>query len=182
MSTLFNTFTTDMMARPLTQDKVFTTTAFETTFKRADSNQDGQLTREELNSLIVSDARYVDVDYQAASVLQNNFAGIANRARKQGEPEIATFAYDPTVDTINIKEIRQLAAFDGNSDNITKSDVRLLANHNVSYWPQVPVGTTPPVVTPAPGTPSPQNPFQKLLQLFVLLLLFGGGRFGGRGW
>lgn len=156
-----NPTTTTTSSTLLSNDKIFKKSEFDTVFTRSDADNNGHLTLTELKNLVNSDARYVDVNYDAAKVLLKNFQAVADRATKKGES--VTAVWNANDNTIEAAEIKKLAGFDGDANNITKTDVSRMNKGDTSNWPQN--TTTPPTNT--------NDKFIKLLKLLIQLLLGG---------
>lgn len=160
------------MYTPPQQDKTYTHDDVINVFNLADTNNDNHLTSTELNTFKnIAYFRYDpanDKNKEIATILSNNYASIAYRALKPGE--ITTQEMRTDDGTIEQNELNKLMSFDGDDNNLTKTDVSLLRNGRTSNWPQT-TGTSG-------GGGTGNNGQIKKLLLLLIVLLFSGG-FGG---
>ena len=172
---------------PVSKYKVYTTTDVNSVITQADTNGDGHLTQDELSAYknrvndqyMLMNFRYDPnsaKNQEIATILSDNFASIANNAKKSGEYLPVHAIYPNSIET---SDINRLAGFDGNGNNLTISDVRQLQNANTSNWPRTNgLDNPPPEPTPYPQPqPGSNNDLQQLFMQLIQLIL--GSLFGG---
>lgn len=166
-TSLLSQMSSPMMVAPTPTDKKFTNTELETIFTRADQNKDGSVTLDEMNGLVKSDARYTDVNYDLANMMQVNFSALAEGALKTGETTQVGRNTPAKVSTIELSELKKLEGLDGDTTTVSKADFDAMKNGNTRNWP---------TETPTTGGGTEDDLLQ-LLQQLLLLLLGGGGSY-----
>ena len=162
-----------MMSSIQTSPKVFDKSIFLDLIKQADSNHDGSTTKAEWDYYqqhsSISDNNSQDSN-DVMKIITNNFASIANNAKKAGE-NLPVHVIHP--DSIEASDINRLATFDGYNNDISITDVSKLQNSNTTAWPTD--STT--------GSSYNKIDFSQLLKILLIFLLFrgGGGLLGNSG-